>query len=87
MGVVIGATAGRTGLDLGRLNGPVLAPGLGAQGARPEDLAQAYAGLRGRVLPSSSREMLSHGPDTQRLRDAIDSVQIACRNALKNDDL
>src|SRR5690606_8915461 len=32
-GVVIGATVGAGGLDLSRLNGPVLVPGLGAQGA------------------------------------------------------
>ena len=87
VGVVVGATAGRTGLDLGRLNGPVLAPGLGAQGARPEDLATVYAGLRGRVLPSSAREILRHGPDTQRLRDAVLTAQAACRNVLNYGDL
>jgi len=82
VGVVFGATAGATGLDLSRLNAPVLAPGLGAQGARPEDLATVYAGLRGRVLPSASRELLRHGPDTQRLQHALDSMNEACRNVL-----
>jgi orotidine-5'-phosphate decarboxylase len=82
IGVVIGATARRTGIDLSRLNGPVLAPGLGAQGAGPEDLGKVLAGLRGRVLPSSSRDILRHGPDTQRLREAIIVTQNACRNVL-----
>ena len=33
IGLVIGATVGSTGLDLSSVNGPLLAPGLGAQGA------------------------------------------------------
>ena len=82
VGVVFGVTAGATGLDLGRLNGPVLAPGLGAQGGRPEDLAAVLAGMRGQVLPSASRELLRHGPDTQSLRHAVDHMNEACRNVL-----
>jgi orotidine-5'-phosphate decarboxylase len=78
VGVVFGATAGATGLDLGRLNGPVLAPGLGAQGGRPEDLATTLKGVRGQVLPSSSRELLGNGPDTLRLQHAVNLAQIAC---------
>ena len=74
-GVVVGATAGTTGrehgLDLTRLGGPVLVPGLGAQGATPDDLAGAFgAGLvgGGPVVPSSSREVLAVGPDPGALR-------------------
>lgn len=61
VGVVVGATAAH-GLDLSALNGPVLAPGLGAQGARPCDLAARFAGLAGLVLPSASRSVLRAGP-------------------------
>jgi len=82
IGVVFGATAGVTGLDLSRVNGPVLAPGLGVQGARPEDLARVYPGLRGRVLPSAARELLRHGPDTQSIQLAADVMNEACRNVL-----
>jgi len=82
IGVVFGATAGVTGLDLSRVNGPVLAPGLGVQGARPEDLARVYPGLRGRVLPSAARELLRHGPDTQSIQLAANVMNEACRNVL-----
>jgi orotidine-5'-phosphate decarboxylase len=82
VGVVVGVTAGEVGVELGELNGPVLAPGLGAQGGRPEDLAQVYAGVQGLVLPSSSREILALGPDMVTLRDAARRTADACRGAL-----
>ncbi|MDL5157989.1 orotidine-5'-phosphate decarboxylase [Actinomycetospora termitidis] len=73
-GVVVGATAGTTGqahgLDLTRLGAAVLVPGLGAQGATPDDLARAFGDGTGPVVPSSSREILSAGPDPEALRDA-----------------
>jgi orotidine-5'-phosphate decarboxylase len=69
VGVVIGATHDH-GLALERLNGPVLAPGLGAQGAGPADVAARFAGLSGVVLPSVSRSLLAHGPDPAKLRAA-----------------
>jgi orotidine-5'-phosphate decarboxylase len=73
-GVVVGATAGTTGrdhgLDLSRLGGPVLVPGLGAQGATPADLRASFATGRGPVIPSSSREILAVGPDPEALHDA-----------------
>ena len=45
VGLVVGATADH-GLDLAALNGPVLAPGLGAQGAGPADIAARFRGVR-----------------------------------------
>jgi orotidine-5'-phosphate decarboxylase len=69
VGVVVGAT-GEHGLDLGSLNGPVLVPGLGAQGATPDDLAARFAGVAGLVLPTASRSVLRHGPDPDALRAA-----------------
>ena len=87
-GVVVGVTAGQAGVELAGLNGPVLAPGLGAQGGRPEDLAALVgggtAGAPGRVLvlPSSSREILAHGPDPAAVRAAATATREACRAAL-----
>jgi orotidine-5'-phosphate decarboxylase len=73
-GVVVGATAGTTGrahgLDLSRLAGPVLVPGLGAQGATPADVAGDFGAGSGPVVPSSSRDVLAAGPDPEALRDA-----------------
>jgi orotidine-5'-phosphate decarboxylase len=83
IGVVVGLTAGETGVDLSRLGGPVLAPGLGAQGGRPEDLAVVFAGVHGQVLPSTSREILMHGPSVSALKESAYEVMNLCRNMLK----
>jgi orotidine-5'-phosphate decarboxylase len=83
VGVVIGATVGHAELDLTDLNGPVLAPGFGAQGGTVEDLRTVFGGSSDSawpaVLPSSSRDVLRHGPDQQLLRDAA----IRIRNVVK----
>ena len=69
-GVVVGATVGAHGLDLTGLNGPVLAPGLGAQGAAAADLARVFGAQAHLVLPTTSRDVLRHGPDVAALRAA-----------------
>jgi orotidine-5'-phosphate decarboxylase len=76
VGVVIGATHDH-GLELGGLNGPVLAPGLGAQGGTPADLTARFAGVAGVVLPSVSRAVLRKGPDQGALRAAARSWRAA----------
>jgi orotidine-5'-phosphate decarboxylase len=80
VGVVVGATRDH-GLDLSTLNGPVLAPGLGAQGAAPADLAARFAGVSGVVLPSVSRAVLGRGPDRTALREEVRSWRDALRAA------
>jgi orotidine-5'-phosphate decarboxylase len=62
IGLVIGATVGDLGLDLSALNGPILVPGLGAQGGTPEDLRRLF-GDRPGIIASASRSVLSAGPD------------------------
>jgi orotidine-5'-phosphate decarboxylase len=79
LGVVIGATTGRTGHDLSRLNGPVLVPGLGAQGATPADLPAVFEGLDGVLLPAYSREILGAGPTVEGLRTATERSLSECR--------
>ncbi|GAA5129001.1 orotidine-5'-phosphate decarboxylase [Pseudonocardia adelaidensis] len=74
VGVVIGATR-EHGLDLSALNGPVLAPGLGAQGAGPADVAAIFEGVRGIVLPAASRSVLAAGPTVTALRAAAESLR------------
>ncbi|WP_435747015.1 orotidine-5'-phosphate decarboxylase [Nocardioides sp. SYSU DS0663] len=68
-GAVVGATIGESQEDLA-FNGPVLAPGYGAQGGTAADLRRIFGSAAGDVLPSSSREVLRHGPDAAALRDA-----------------
>ena len=81
VGLVIGATVGRTELDLSQLNGAILAPGFGAQGGTVADLRTVFGASLRHVLPSSSREILRQGPDVTALRDAAlrvrDSLAIA----------
>jgi orotidine-5'-phosphate decarboxylase len=69
VGAVVGATLEPSVFPLSQLGGVILAPGLGAQGAGPDDVAQRFAGCRpGTVLPSSSRALLGAGPDPAALR-------------------
>jgi orotidine-5'-phosphate decarboxylase len=70
VGLVVGATVGRADLDLSKLNGMILAPGFGAQGAGVADLDAVFGPARRHVLPSSSRDILRHGPDVATLREA-----------------
>ena len=70
VGVVIGATVGPVGLALGNLNGPILAPGFGAQGGTVGDLRTVFGPQLATVLPATSRDVLRHGPDQRLLRDA-----------------
>ena len=81
VGLVVGATA-EHGLDLTTLNGPVLAPGLGAQGAGPADIAARFRDVDGLVLPSASRSVLAAGPDVVRLRAAATALREALASAL-----
>ena len=61
-GAVVGATVGETGARFD-FNGPVLAPGFGAQGGTVDDLRRIFGSGVDRVLASSSREVLRAGPD------------------------
>lgn len=73
-GLVVGATVGpaprRLGLGLDRLGGPVLAPGVGAQGATAADAVRAVGHPGGPVLPTVSRAFLQAGPVVTDLRAA-----------------
>jgi orotidine-5'-phosphate decarboxylase len=83
VGVVVGATVGATGHDLTSLGGPVLAPGMGAQGGQPADLRSVFGTDLAAVLPSYSREILSRGPAVADLRDSFARLLDACRGALQ----
>ena len=69
-GAVVGATIGDSGESLD-INGPLLAPGYGAQGGTVADLRRIFGPSVRRVLASSSRELLLPGPDPQALRDGV----------------
>lgn len=69
IGAVVGATIGETSENLD-VNGPLLVPGLGAQGGTVDDVRRIFGAAAGNVLASSSREILSAGPDKAALRSA-----------------
>nr|WP_272921537.1 orotidine-5'-phosphate decarboxylase [Streptomyces sp. SID1046] len=69
-GAVVGATLGDlSNFDLD-INGPLLAPGIGAQGATAADLPGVFGKAVRNVVPNVSRGVLKHGPDVTALRDA-----------------
>jgi orotidine-5'-phosphate decarboxylase len=70
-GVVVGATLSELDVDLDGLGGPILAPGLGAQGGSPADLRRLFGTGRA-VVPTVSRDVLAAGPDSSGLRAAAD---------------
>ena len=82
VGLVVGATIGDTGHDLSKVNGPLLAPGLGAQGGTPDQLRTIFGESLHNVLPAYSREVLGAGPDRASLRAAAQRAADACRAAL-----
>ncbi|MCL2090170.1 MAG: orotidine-5'-phosphate decarboxylase [Micrococcales bacterium] len=87
VGLVVGATVGgapaRLGLDLAAVHGPLLAPGVGAQGAGAVELAQVFGTARRAVLASASRSVLAAGPDPQALADATAQAAAQARAALR----
>ncbi|SFF30803.1 orotidine-5'-phosphate decarboxylase [Blastococcus tunisiensis] len=70
-GVVVGATLADLDVDLDGLRGPILAPGLGAQGGSVADLRRLFGPDRA-VVPTVSRDVLAAGPDATALRAAAD---------------
>ncbi len=70
-GVVVGATLPELDVDLTGLGGPVLAPGLGAQGGSVADLRRLF-GRDTAVVPTVSRDVLAAGPDPAGLRAAAE---------------
>ena len=68
---MVGATIGvDTGADFA-FNGPILAPGYGAQGGTPTDIRRIFGTAAAQVLASSSREVLRAGPDATAMRDVV----------------
>jgi orotidine-5'-phosphate decarboxylase len=69
-GVVVGARAPVRELQLGELNGAILVPGIGAQGACLADLPEAFGSATSHVVVAVARALLRHGPHPESLRHA-----------------
>jgi len=87
IGLVVGATIGdavaRLGIDLAAVRGPLLAPGVGAQGAGAAELTAVFGPARRAVLASSSRGVLAAGPDVAGLRSAARRAADVASSALR----
>jgi len=85
-GLVVGATIGDAvralGIDLASVNGPLLAPGVGAQGATAADVAEVFGDARHLVLVSQSRGVLTMGPHVEELRGAIVQAALSATSIL-----
>lgn len=82
VGAVIGPTHIEPELDLAAAQCVFLAPGVGAQGATPADVARVFAACPDRVMPAASRSLLTAGPDVSRLRDAAGQLAAEFRHLL-----
>ena len=83
VGCVVGATLGSTTEDLD-VGGPLLVPGLGAQGGTPQGLRTLFAGVLDRVLAATSRDVLAAGPDGSALRAAALATSEQLHAALRS---
>ncbi|MEU4545948.1 orotidine-5'-phosphate decarboxylase [Nonomuraea dietziae] len=80
VGVVVGATLDKVGHSLDHLGGPILSPGLGAQGGSPSAVARLFSGVRHAVLPSVSRAVLG---DPSRVRSQVERYRDECVEHLR----
>jgi orotidine-5'-phosphate decarboxylase len=76
VGVVVGATCLAVP-DLSGLGGPVLVPGVGAQGGHLDALRGFGGASPGQLLPAISRQLLRAGPDIAALRAAAERMRDA----------
>ena len=87
IGLVVGATVGSAvadlGIDLRSAAGPLLAPGVGAQGAGARELQEVFGPARSQVLASTSRAVLGAGPRVQALQDAALEAAAQAARALR----
>ena len=74
VGAVVGPTHLHPALDLTSPNCLFLAPGVGAQGATPHDVARVFETCPHRVMPSASRLLLEAGPEVSKLRSEVDAL-------------
>ena len=69
-------------LDLASAQALFLAPGVGVQGASPQDVARVFAACPDRVMPSASRSLLLPGPGISALRDGAAAMAAEFRRLL-----
>jgi orotidine-5'-phosphate decarboxylase len=84
IGAVVGPTHMDPELDLTSPNALYLAPGVGAQGATPSDVAHVFRACRDRVMPSASRLLLEAGPEVSKLRSEVEALATVFKELLND---
>lgn len=74
-GAVVGATIIPGGTDYS-INGPILVPGVGAQGGTAQSVRNIFGKSMLGILPAVSRAVLTAGPDVKKLRAAAEKEQL-----------
>lgn len=82
VGAVIGPTHVQPQLDLVASKALFLAPGVGRQGASPDDVARVFSSCPHRVFPSASRSLLAT-PDPGRLHEEVGSLAAEFKQVLR----
>jgi orotidine-5'-phosphate decarboxylase len=84
IGAVIGPTHMDPELDLVSPKALYLAPGVGAQGATPSDVAHVFQACQDRVMPSASRLLLEAGPEVSKLRSEVEALATVFKELLSD---
>jgi orotidine-5'-phosphate decarboxylase len=82
VGAVVSPVRVEPALDLASAQALFLAPGIGAQGINPQDVAEVFAACPDRVMPSASRSLLAAGPDISALRGSAAAMAAEFRRLL-----
>jgi orotidine-5'-phosphate decarboxylase len=82
LGAVLGATRPFEKEPVLKMSGPLLIPGLGAQGATPEDVGERFRGLTNTLVVAVSRAWTDAGPSSQDLSARAHELQRALQSAL-----
>ena len=82
LGAVLGATRPFDHGPVTQMAGPLLIPGLGAQGATPHDVGERFRGLGNTLVVAASRAWTDAGPHVRGLVGRATELQQALRTAL-----
>ncbi len=82
LGAVLGATRPFDREPVSKMSGPLLIPGLGAQGATPQEVGERFSSLANTLVVAVSRAWTDAGPLNEDLRARASELQQALHSAL-----
>jgi len=82
IGAVLGATRDFDHSPVAKMGGPLLIPGLGAQGATPQNVGERFGGLHNTLVVAVSRAWTDAGPTLDDLRTRASELGSGIQSAL-----